>query len=31
VLESGEIVRDGTGAELASDPGVRAAYLGGDV
>jgi branched-chain amino acid transport system ATP-binding protein len=31
VLESGEIVRDGTGAELSSDPAVRAAYLGGDV
>jgi branched-chain amino acid transport system ATP-binding protein len=31
VLESGEIVRDGTGSELASDPAVRAAYLGGDI
>ena len=31
VLETGEIVRSGTGAELAGDPSVRAAYLGGDV
>jgi branched-chain amino acid transport system ATP-binding protein len=31
VLETGEIVREGTGADLAADPGVRAAYLGGDV
>jgi branched-chain amino acid transport system ATP-binding protein len=31
VLETGEIVRSGTGAELARDPAVRAAYLGGDV
>lgn len=31
VLETGEIVRSGTGAELADDPSVRAAYLGGDV
>jgi branched-chain amino acid transport system ATP-binding protein len=31
LLETGEIVRSGTGAELASDPAVRAAYLGGDV
>lgn len=31
VLETGEIVRSGTGAELASDPAVKAAYLGGDV
>jgi branched-chain amino acid transport system ATP-binding protein len=31
VLETGEIVRSGTGAELAGDPAVRAAYLGGDV
>jgi branched-chain amino acid transport system ATP-binding protein len=31
VLETGEIVREGTGADLASDPSVKAAYLGGDV
>jgi branched-chain amino acid transport system ATP-binding protein len=31
VLESGEIVRDGSGADLSSDPAVKAAYLGGDV
>jgi branched-chain amino acid transport system ATP-binding protein len=31
VLETGEIVKSGTGAELASDDSVRAAYLGGDV
>ncbi|MFT4009932.1 MAG: ABC transporter ATP-binding protein [Nocardioidaceae bacterium] len=31
ILETGEIVRSGTGAELAGDPAVRAAYLGGDV
>jgi len=31
VLETGEIVREGTGADLAADPSVRAAYLGGDV
>jgi branched-chain amino acid transport system ATP-binding protein len=31
VLECGEIVRDGSGAELSADPAVRAAYLGGDV
>jgi branched-chain amino acid transport system ATP-binding protein len=30
-LETGEITRHGTGAELAADPGIRAAYLGGDV
>jgi branched-chain amino acid transport system ATP-binding protein len=29
VLETGAIVRSGTGAELLGDPGVRAAYLGG--
>lgn len=29
-LETGEITRQGTGAELAADPGIRAAYLGGD-
>jgi branched-chain amino acid transport system ATP-binding protein len=31
ILESGEIVRSGTGSELAGDDSVRAAYLGGDV
>ena len=31
MLETGEIVRSGTGAELSGDPAVRAAYLGGDV
>ncbi len=31
ILETGEIVRSGTGAELAKDPAVKAAYLGGDV
>ncbi|MEO8528591.1 MAG: ABC transporter ATP-binding protein [Pseudolysinimonas sp.] len=31
VLETGEIVRSGTGPELAVDPAVKAAYLGGDV
>jgi len=31
VLETGEIVRSGTGAELAGDESVKAAYLGGDV
>jgi branched-chain amino acid transport system ATP-binding protein len=31
VLETGEIVREGTGADLAADPAVKAAYLGGDV
>lgn len=31
VLETGEIVRSGTGAELAGDESVRAAYLGGDL
>jgi branched-chain amino acid transport system ATP-binding protein len=31
ILETGEIVRSGTGQELAGDPAVRAAYLGGDV
>jgi len=31
VLETGEIVRSGTGSELAADPAVKAAYLGGDV
>ena len=31
ILETGEIVRSGTGQELAGDPAVKAAYLGGDV
>jgi branched-chain amino acid transport system ATP-binding protein len=31
ILESGEIVRSGTGGELAGDDAVKAAYLGGDV
>jgi len=31
ILETGEIVRSGTGEELAGDDAVRAAYLGGDV
>jgi branched-chain amino acid transport system ATP-binding protein len=31
VLETGELVRSGTGAELAGDESVRAAYLGGDL
>jgi branched-chain amino acid transport system ATP-binding protein len=31
VLETGEIVRSGTGDELAGDEAVRAAYLGGDI
>ena len=31
ILETGEIVREGTGAELAGDDSVKAAYLGGDV
>jgi branched-chain amino acid transport system ATP-binding protein len=31
VLECGEIVRHGTGSDLASDPTVKAAYLGGDI
>ncbi len=31
ILETGSIVRSGTGSELAGDPAVRAAYLGGDV
>jgi branched-chain amino acid transport system ATP-binding protein len=31
VLETGEIVRSGTGTELAGDDSVRAAYLGGDL
>lgn len=31
ILETGEIVRSGTGAELAGDASVKAAYLGGDL
>ena len=31
ILETGEIIREGTGKELAADPAVKAAYLGGDV
>ena len=31
VLETGEIVRSGTGQELAHDDSVKAAYLGGDL
>jgi branched-chain amino acid transport system ATP-binding protein len=31
ILETGQIVRSGTGAELAGDESVKAAYLGGDV
>lgn len=31
ILETGEIVRSGTGAELAGDGSVKAAYLGGDI
>jgi branched-chain amino acid transport system ATP-binding protein len=31
ILETGEIMREGTGAALAADDSVRAAYLGGDV
>jgi branched-chain amino acid transport system ATP-binding protein len=31
ILETGEIVREGSGEELANDPAVKAAYLGGDV
>ncbi len=31
VLETGEIVRSGTGEELSGDAAVRAAYLGGDL
>ncbi len=31
ILETGAIVRTGTGKELAGDPAVKAAYLGGDV
>ena len=28
VLETGKIVREGTGKELLNDPAIRAAYLG---
>jgi branched-chain amino acid transport system ATP-binding protein len=31
ILESGEIIRSGTGPELSADDSVKAAYLGGDV
>ncbi|MGY1603770.1 ABC transporter ATP-binding protein [Geodermatophilus sp. SYSU D00815] len=31
ILETGEIMREGTGADLAQDDSVRAAYLGGDI
>src|SRR5690349_21234611 len=31
VLETGEIVRSGTGSELSGDESVKAAYLGGDL
>jgi branched-chain amino acid transport system ATP-binding protein len=31
ILETGEIVRTGTGKELAGDDSVKAAYLGGDI
>jgi branched-chain amino acid transport system ATP-binding protein len=31
ILETGEVTRQGTGAELAADDSIRAAYLGGDV
>ncbi len=31
ILETGEIVRSGTGAELSGDDSVKAAYLGGDI
>jgi len=31
ILETGEIVREGTGKELANDPAVKSAYLGGDI
>jgi branched-chain amino acid transport system ATP-binding protein len=31
ILETGEIVRSGTGSELAGDDSVKAAYLGGDI
>ena len=31
ILETGEIVREGTGVDLSNDPAVKASYLGGDV
>jgi branched-chain amino acid transport system ATP-binding protein len=31
ILETGAIVRSGTGSALAGDEAVKAAYLGGDV
>jgi branched-chain amino acid transport system ATP-binding protein len=31
ILETGEVVREGAGHELAADDSVKAAYLGGDV
>jgi branched-chain amino acid transport system ATP-binding protein len=31
ILETGEIVRDGTGSELGQDESIKAAYLGGDI
>ncbi|MBS4754406.1 ABC transporter ATP-binding protein [Nocardioides sp. zg-ZUI104] len=31
ILETGSIVRSGRGADLAGDPAVKAAYLGGDL
>jgi branched-chain amino acid transport system ATP-binding protein len=31
ILETGEIVRSGSGADLAGDAAVKAAYLGGDI
>jgi branched-chain amino acid transport system ATP-binding protein len=31
ILETGEVVREGSGSDLAKDDSVRAAYLGGDV
>jgi branched-chain amino acid transport system ATP-binding protein len=31
IMETGEIVRHDTGAALAGDPAVKAAYLGGDI
>ena len=31
ILETGEVVREGSGDDLAADDSVRAAYLGGDV
>lgn len=31
ILETGEIVRSGKGEDLAVDPAVKAAYLGGDI